>query len=71
MREASGESKWLYSRPEAAAALGFSLRSLDRLAAINELHVRRIGRRVFVTRESLQQFIKRDHRTGGTPGGAK
>jgi excisionase family DNA binding protein len=57
--------KLQYSRDEAAAILGFSLRTVDRLIAENQLHVRRTGRRVLITRVELEQFTKRDHPTGG------
>jgi len=57
-------SKLLYRRKEAPVVLGFSLRTLDRLIAIKQMPVRRIGRSVFITKEALEQFIKRDHDTG-------
>jgi excisionase family DNA binding protein len=65
MPEAVALSKLQYSRKEAAADLRISLRTLDRLIANKQITVRRIGRRVFITREALEQFIKRDHNTGG------
>jgi hypothetical protein len=54
-----------YSRMDAAVSLGFSLRTLDRLIALKEIHVLRIGRRVFITSDSLLRFIKSNHKTGG------
>jgi len=57
--------KLQYGRDEAAEMIGVSLRTLDRLIAENHLSVRRIGRRVLVTRDVLVQFTKRDHPTGG------
>jgi excisionase family DNA binding protein len=65
------ESPRWYRRPEAAASLIFSLRTLDRLIASKEIAVRRVGRLVYITEESITQFKKRDHNTGGTPGGDK
>jgi excisionase family DNA binding protein len=56
--------KLQYSREEAAALIGVSLRTLDRLVAEKEIVVRRIGRRVLINRDVLTQFIKRDHQTG-------
>jgi excisionase family DNA binding protein len=53
-----------YSREEAAEVIGISLRTLDRLIADKELPVRRIGRRVFINRDILYQWLKRDHPTG-------
>ena len=44
--------------------LGISVRTLDRLIAEKQLQVRRIGRRVLITRDVLTQFVKRDHQTG-------
>jgi excisionase family DNA binding protein len=45
--------------------LGVSLRTLDRLIAEKQITVRRIGRRVLITRDTLAQFTKRNHQTGG------
>jgi excisionase family DNA binding protein len=53
-----------YNRDEAAEMLGISVRTLDRLIAEKQLQVRRIGRRVLITRDVLTQFVKRDHQTG-------
>jgi excisionase family DNA binding protein len=52
-----------YSRLEAAQMLGISLRTVDRLIAEKQLPVRRIGKRVLITRDVLTQFVKRDHPT--------
>jgi len=59
------QPKLQHSRVEAADLLGVSLRTLDRLVADKQLPVRRIGRRVFITREALSRFTKSDHQTGG------
>lgn len=60
-----------YTRPEAAARLRISLRTLDRLIAFKEIAVKRVGRRVFINEESLAQFIKRDHETGSVRRGVQ
>ena len=57
--------KLQYSREEAAELLCLSLRTLDRLIALKELPVRRVGRRVLITYDALVNSAKRDHRTGG------
>jgi excisionase family DNA binding protein len=57
--------KLQFSREEAAEMLGVSLRTLDRLIAEKQITVRRIGRRVLITRDTLAQFTKRNHQTGG------
>jgi excisionase family DNA binding protein len=46
------------SRRESAKALGISLRMLDELIASKEIPVSRIGRRVLVSRESLENFAR-------------
>ena len=53
-----------YSRAEAIEMLGISLRTLDRLIAEKQITVRRVGRRVLITKDALTQFLKRDHKTG-------
>jgi excisionase family DNA binding protein len=60
--------KLLFSRTEAAAYLGISLRSLDSLLATRELASRRIGRRRLIESRVLGQFACRDHAIS-TPGG--
>jgi len=55
--------KLQYSRKETAELLSVGLRTLDRLIAEKEITVRRIGRRVVITREALAQFTRRDHQT--------
>lgn len=57
------QPKLQYSRKETAKLLSIGVRSLDRLIAGKEIAVRRIGRRVVVTREALAQFTRRDHQT--------
>jgi excisionase family DNA binding protein len=51
------------SKQEAARALGISLRTIDRLIALKELPVRRLGRRVLISRASLESFFRNDHPT--------
>jgi Helix-turn-helix domain len=53
--------KFLYSRKEAAHALGISVRSLDYLIAGKQLDTRRIGKKVLVTRASLAAFASGNH----------
>jgi excisionase family DNA binding protein len=56
--------KLQYSRGEAAEMLSISPRTLDRLIAEKQLPVRRIGRRVLITRDALEKFTRKDHETG-------
>jgi excisionase family DNA binding protein len=51
------------SKSEAAQVLGVSLRTVDRLIALKQLPVRRLGRRVLIPRTALQDFLRRDHPT--------
>jgi excisionase family DNA binding protein len=53
----------LMSKREAAKALSLSLRTVDYLIASKELAVRRIGRRCLISRQSLEEFARRDHST--------
>ena len=53
--------KFLYSRKEAAYALGISVRSLDYLIAGKQLDMRRIGKKVLVTHASLAAFSSANH----------
>lgn len=57
----------LVGRHEAAAALGISLRSLDYNIARGELPVRRIGRRVLITRQELETFANSRETTNEAP----
>jgi excisionase family DNA binding protein len=54
----------LVSRKEAAQALGLGRGKLDQLIAAGAIQVRRIGRRVLISREELQRFAS--DRTGNT-----
>jgi excisionase family DNA binding protein len=50
----------LVSRKEAAQALGLGRGKLDQLITAGAIQVRRIGRRVLISREELQRFAT-DH----------
>jgi excisionase family DNA binding protein len=51
------------SKGEAAQMLGVSLRTVERLIALKHLPVRRLGRRVLIPRNSLQNLLRADHST--------
>ena len=51
------------SKLEAARMLGVSVRTVDRLIALKQLPVRRLGRRVVIPRNSLQCLLRADHPT--------
>jgi excisionase family DNA binding protein len=51
------------SKLEAARMLGVSLRTVDRLIALKRLPVRRLGRRVLIPRNGLQNLLRADHPT--------
>ena len=51
------------SKIEAARMLGVSVRTVDRLIALKQLPVRRLGRRVLVPRQSLHALLRADHPT--------
>jgi excisionase family DNA binding protein len=53
------------SKVEAAQMLGVSVRTVDRLIALKELPVRRLGRRVLIPRNGLQNLLRSDHPTKG------
>ena len=46
----------LYSRKDAAQALSLGIRTLDQLIATGKIVALRVGRRVLVSRESLESF---------------
>ena len=56
-----GPEKLLYTKREAAQLLSISVRSLDYLIFNGQLAARRIGRRVLVPRDALEQFARLDH----------
>jgi excisionase family DNA binding protein len=43
--------------------LGVSLRTVDRLIAMKELPVRRLGRRVLIPRNGVHNLLRSDHPT--------
>jgi excisionase family DNA binding protein len=49
-------TKLLYSRKEAAQLLSISLRSIDHLISSQKIQTRKIGKRVLVTSDSLQEY---------------
>ncbi|MGB8322495.1 MAG: helix-turn-helix domain-containing protein [Candidatus Acidiferrum sp.] len=51
------------SKLQAARMLGVSLRTVDRLIALKQLPVRRLGRRVLIPRQSLQTLLRADRPT--------
>jgi excisionase family DNA binding protein len=57
------EQKLLFSKRDAAEMLSVSARTLDYLIAMHELEVRRVGRKVLVSRSEIERFAKRDHAT--------
>ncbi len=52
-----------FTRKHAALWLGVSLRLVDLMIELGELPVRRIGRRVLISRCDLEEFARRDHAT--------
>jgi excisionase family DNA binding protein len=53
--------KVLYTKREAAQLLSISPRTIDYLIFSQQLPARRIGRRVLIHRDSIEQFARRDH----------
>jgi excisionase family DNA binding protein len=53
--------KLMFSRRETAETLSVSLRMVDILIGSKRLVARRVGRRVLVPLQSLEQFVRRDH----------
>ena len=51
------------SRKDVADATGLSLRMIDYLLASGELRGQRIGRRIIISKDELQRFLRRDHPT--------
>lgn len=51
------DTKLLVSKQEAAARLSCSIRTIEQLITQNQLATKRMGRRVFVVAESLQNFV--------------
>lgn len=59
--QSQGSDPFFSSRKCAAHWLGVSLRMIDLMVELGELPVRRIGRRVVISRHALEEFAKRDH----------
>lgn len=53
----------LYSKRDAAAGLGLSVRTLETLIAVRELKSVSVGRRRMIPATELERFARRDHRT--------
>lgn len=51
------------SKVQAAQMLGISLRTIDRLIAMKQLPVRRLGRRVLIPRDGLRNLLSADRPT--------
>ena len=51
------------SKKSISQLLGVSLRTIENLIAAGELPVRRVGRRVLIPRQALEEFTRRDHTT--------
>jgi excisionase family DNA binding protein len=49
----------LYSKKEAAGMLSIGLRTLDSLVQHGQIRVLRVGKRVLIPLQSLQEFIQR------------
>jgi excisionase family DNA binding protein len=54
------DARLLYSKKESAQLLSLSLRTIDGLIQRKELSVRRVGRRILITRKSLEDFARRN-----------
>jgi excisionase family DNA binding protein len=65
---------FLFSKKVAAGLLSISVRKLEQLISAREIPVRRVGRRVLITREALVNFAHRTqptnavHRAAGVSG---
>jgi hypothetical protein len=51
----------LYSRKDAAKALGISLRSIDYLVSNKKLKTRRLASRVLIRRSEFLRLARQDH----------
>jgi len=50
-------NRLLYSKRSAAELLSVSPRKLDSLITTNQIQVMRIGKRVLIARDALEQFV--------------
>jgi excisionase family DNA binding protein len=55
--------KVLYTKREAAQLLSISVRCLDYLITSHQMPSRRIGRRVLLHRDAIEQFASVDHKS--------
>jgi excisionase family DNA binding protein len=55
--------KLLFSKKEAAMAIGVSIRTLENMISIGEVPTRRIGRRRLIEAQQLARFCRHDHAT--------
>lgn len=55
------QPKLLYTKREAAQLLSLSIRSIDYLITNREIASRRVGRRVLIHGDAIEQFARRDH----------
>jgi excisionase family DNA binding protein len=53
--------KLLFTKKEAATALGVSVRTVESYICIKELVSRKVGKRRLIPLASLEQFARRDH----------
>ena len=58
------QPKLMYGKAQAAEMLSLSVRTLDYLIANKKLLVKRVGKRVLISYQTLVQFSKQDHQTG-------
>ncbi|MGA7222392.1 MAG: helix-turn-helix domain-containing protein [Candidatus Acidiferrales bacterium] len=61
MTQQNAVPRLLYSKRDAAEALGVSLRTIENFLATGELAARRVGRRTLVLASSVSDFAKQDH----------
>jgi excisionase family DNA binding protein len=59
-------TRLLYSRREAATALALGVRTLDQLIHSGKIPAVRVGRRVLISKESLEGFADSEYRVGST-----
>lgn len=61
MTEFAGVEKLMYSRKQAAYALGLSVRSIDYLIADKSMTVRRHKGRVLIPTSEVKRWSRKDH----------
>jgi excisionase family DNA binding protein len=67
VQEVTLSDQILLGKREAARMLSLSVRTVDNLIAQKRLLVRRVGRRVLISRRALEEFARHDHPTHGGP----